>query len=279
MGRVESPPSCAECSAITELPGREVVFIAAPGAWQSAFLQSGLPALVENLDRRFPNWGICGNSGLLPDGRTNIRAFRDARKLGLHRSGGARPVLALGDAAALLNVSALRSRSIDWPSRLTPNWGARLSCACLHAGLLPLFDDRMFTLHPAAEVPDPAVENSEELLAHFDRALLAGRQKPSLAIVCRTQLDRPAMLARAIGSMAREIEDAGTSIDASIRIVTDMQGPGLQSECDRLCRMFPGVDLPSCSPAGAREARFPDRSPASLPRGRSCRFCVVRRRR
>ena len=96
-------------------PGREVAFIAASGAWRSSLLERRLPVLVSELDRSFPNWGVCGNWGLSPDAKTTVRAFRDARKQGLHRTGGPRAVLAVGDAAALVDVSALRRQGIDWP--------------------------------------------------------------------------------------------------------------------------------------------------------------------
>ena len=224
-------------------PDREVAFIAGSGAWRSSLLERRLPVLVSELDRSFPNWGVCGNSGLLPDSRTTVRAFRDARKQGLHRTGGPRPVLAVGNAAALVDVSALRRQGVDWPIALTHDWGATVSVACLRVGLLPVVDDRLFTLHPTIEVPPPSLEKATELLELFDRGLTKARPKPSLLIACRTQLDRPGLLDRAMRSFGREIDDARDMLETSVRLVTDIAGPGLEAECNRLREMLPGIDL------------------------------------
>jgi FkbM family methyltransferase len=222
---------------------REVAFVAASDAWRSSQLARRLPVMVRELDRDFPNWGVCGNSGLLPDAKTIVRAFRDGRKQGLHRTRGSRPVLAVGDAAALVDVSALRLQSVEWPISLTTGWGATLSAACLRAGLLPVVDDRLFTLHPTTEVPTPSLENAPDLLGCFDRALTKSRRRPSLLIACRTQLDRPGLLARAMRSFASEIDDSREMLETSVRLVTDIVGPGLEAECKRLRELFPGKDL------------------------------------
>ncbi len=130
-------------------PGREVAFIAASGAWRSSLLERRLPVLVSELDRSFPNWGVCGNSGLLPDCRTTVRALQGRTEAGAASDGRAETGPCRRQrcsARRCFRLAPTRRRLAHCLRRM--HWGATVSVACLRVGLLPVVDDRLFTLHP-----------------------------------------------------------------------------------------------------------------------------------
>ena len=214
--------------------------------WLGGDIAETMAELVADLDRAYPNWGLCGNFALCCDGRTINRFLKDVPATGIERSDGPKPVLALGDSVLLLNARALRDATLHLES-LAPELGlgAVLSVACLRQGLLPLADDRLFGVHPTRQVAAPAVPDPTALLPLYDAALERARRQsvPSLVIVCRTQLDRPGTLTRAVRSFDSAAREAHGLADVSVRVVSDVSAEALAAQVRQLRDQAPSIDV------------------------------------
>jgi hypothetical protein len=225
--------------------GESLIVVVSPGAWIPDQMEALIVELARELDVHVPNWGLCGNLALAPDGCSITRCLKDVPATGLHRTDGPKPVLALGDSVVLVNTRALIRAEVKIPNGHGDGWAAALSAACLRKGLLSLIDDRLFCVHPDRRVPDPRVSAIDALLPLFDAALIRGRgtTRPSIVMVCRTQLDRPALLTRTVRSFAVAAREAASLADVSIRLVSDVAGEGLEAEADRLGDVATGIEL------------------------------------
>ena len=84
-----------------------------------------------------------------------------------------------------------------------------------------------------------------DIMKLFDAALIKSRvhQKPTLTVVCRSILNRPMMLQRAVGSFAQAQLEGGELLAIQGCIVTDKDYGLLEEELRRLRRLYPGLPL------------------------------------
>jgi hypothetical protein len=223
-----------------------VILLVEDDVWLGDDIAERVTELVVELDRSYPNWALCGNLALCSDGHTISRFLKDATATGIERSHGPKPGLALGDSVLLLNARVLREATAELGHLdQDVSLGATLSAACLYQGLLPLADDRLFGVHPTRQVAAPAVPDPTALLPYYDRALNRARLEalPSLSIVCRTQLDRVAMLTRALRSFESAAREARGLADVSVCVVSDVSADGLDVQVRHLRERFPAVGI------------------------------------
>ncbi|HEY3453550.1 MAG TPA: glycosyltransferase family A protein [Bryobacteraceae bacterium] len=108
--------------------------------------------LIEDLDRRFPRWGACGNRGCVWEGAVlyDYTAYTRNQGGGIGAALAPRPVFTLDDNLVLVNCRNLRDCELaDLGGLESPIFGVTLSLECLRHGL-PLFvDPRLFTVRTA----------------------------------------------------------------------------------------------------------------------------------
>jgi hypothetical protein len=98
-----------------------------------------------------------------------------------------------------------------------------------------------------------------DLVSLFDEALSISRTKckPSVQIVCRTQLNRLYLLDRAVASFAAAHIEAKGMIDLSLCIVTDQSVDMLNNVCTYYKKAYPFLPIEGlfCPPSGLRFSR------------------------
>ncbi|MBM3138083.1 MAG: hypothetical protein FJZ98_07840, partial [Chloroflexi bacterium] len=89
------------------------------------------------------------------------------------------------------------------------------------------------------------VHTQRDLVSLFDEALSLSRRKikPSVQIVCRTQLNRLYLLDRAVASFAAAHIEAKGLIDLSLCIVTDQSGDVLNNVCTNYRNVYPFLPI------------------------------------
>ena len=120
--------------------------------WFGIEFGSEVRHLIEDLDRRFPRWGACGNRGCVWDGavRYDYTAYTHNQGGGIGAALAPRPVFTLDDNLVLINCRNLRDCELaDLGELESLIFGVPLSLECLRHGL-PLFvDPRLFTVRTA----------------------------------------------------------------------------------------------------------------------------------
>lgn len=244
-------------------------------------------ALRVELERDWPNWGVCGNAGVQWDGRAVFRHLFDPHG-GPQRAAAPKPALGIDGNLMLLNLPALKDVRL-------PDLGGFhgydivLGLEALRAGLAVLVDQRLLTVHASRGdgagfaafsrgdafqhyfgqrfinthlvtlnglvdtsgavsfdfLASPGLKTAQDdVVALFDRAIAQARPRPPLVtVVCRTQLDRPEMLTRAVSSFAVAANEAPDLLRLAVRIVTDRPEAALAAEVARLRDLAPQLDL------------------------------------
>lgn len=83
-----------------------------------------------------------------------------------------------------------------------------------------------------------------DVVAAFDSTLATCRRdKPTLTIVCRSQLDRPELLERAMMTFSAATLEAPELVTINVLLVSDRPAQALVAEGNRLVALFPGLPL------------------------------------
>lgn len=150
----------------------DIAVICQEHVWFGMEFPSAALELVEDLDRRFPRWGACGNRGCVWEGPVlyDYTSYTRNQGAGIGAALAPRPVLTLDDNLVLVNCRNLRnSKLADLGSIASRIFGVSLSLECLQHGL-PLFvDPRLFTVrtsqHPAGAIA--ALAGSAEFCGYY----------------------------------------------------------------------------------------------------------------
>lgn len=116
---------------------------------------SSAVALVERLNRTWPNWGLCGNAGILPflvggAATRTIRYVADPHG-GINYQGTTFPAITIDGNTMLLNLRAMRSRGVTMPQ--LPGfqlYDAFLAVATISAGLAVLVAPELACYHSSS---------------------------------------------------------------------------------------------------------------------------------
>ena len=246
--------------------------------------------LVADLDRDWPNWGVCGNAGVQWDGGATYRHLYDPHG-GPQRAAGSKPALGIDGNMMLLNLPRIRDAGVRVPELGGfHGYDFILSLECLRGGLAVLVDQRLLTMHLSKGdgggfdsfgrsetfqryfgerfvnnhlctinglidtsgavsydyVASPGTRTEQaDVIRLFDNALASARRdrRPVVTIVCRTQLNRPEMLTRAVTSFAVAANEAPDLVHLAVRIVSDRSAEQLDAEMGRLKALAPALDL------------------------------------
>ncbi len=263
----------------------DVVAVCRQQAWLQDRFFDAARSVADDLDRDYPNWSLCGDAGVAPDGSHRYHHIKDDRR-GPVPGYRPAPVIALDGNVILVNAKRWVEKGVTLPALADFDalaLGASLE-GLLH-GLLPLADARLASVvagTEGSERSDPAdcepfveylrsyVERlpgadasganvglydrlariagaslQARLLSLFDASLVTSRggRKPSVVIGCRTQLDRPALLDRAVASFAEAARAAGELATVGVRILSDLPEAQIAPEVARLRAMHPSLEL------------------------------------
>jgi hypothetical protein len=128
--------------------------------------------LIEELDKRYPNWAACGNRGVRWDGQL-LDFSEEEATVKLRTSLCAHPVICLDDNLLLINPRVLRKHEASAPELARPQSGILLSLECLANGSLMAVSPRLLALLREHEGPEilPELEADarfrEYYRAHF----------------------------------------------------------------------------------------------------------------
>lgn len=246
-------------------------------------------ALIKELNDSHPNWGVVGNAGITPDGKSIYRYIKDPHG-GPQKSSFPKPVFAIDGNTMLLNRKNFIEAGCNYPDMHGfHGYDLLLAVSCLLKGLIPLVDHRLMVFHDSGgnqqgfdqftQNPDFGKYLSRNFINHliptlngpidlgeitdytyffktgqtrmdlfslFDQALKKSRVRiPTLTIVCRTQLNRPHLLKRAIDSFSVAATEAPELIDVRVLLITDTDQELLQTQTAKLQQSATGMKLDS----------------------------------
>jgi hypothetical protein len=148
------------------------VLVCRDDVWIGLGMGAQVAALVEELDARYPNWGVCGNRGVRWDGQ--LVDFSKKIETAKVRAGlCAHPVTCLDDNLVLINPRVARGHAAKAPELAGPRSGILLSLECLANGSLMAVSSRLLALVREHEGPEifPELETEarfrEYYKAHF----------------------------------------------------------------------------------------------------------------
>lgn len=127
------------------------VLVVHDDVWLSIDLDRHISALIRDLSEKYPNWGLCGNSGMRWDGTISARHISDPHG-GPIPANAPRPVMSIDGNAMLLNCRKMRESGLSAIPDLEGFHGYDLvlSYETLKSGLSVLIDGRLYTKHDSA---------------------------------------------------------------------------------------------------------------------------------
>jgi len=123
--------------------GNGSVIVCREQTWLQDDVAARAREVAADLDRRFPNWSLCGDAGVAPDGVHRYHHIKDDRR-GPEPGAGPRPVLALDGNLMLANTSQWQAAGAALPA--LSDFDAIALAASLEGlahGLLPMTDARL----------------------------------------------------------------------------------------------------------------------------------------
>jgi hypothetical protein len=147
--------------------------------WLGRGLSAHAATLVEELNQRFPNWGLCGNRGVRWDGQRVYDFTYDMGGGGLQGAVCAYPVICLDDDLLLVNPSAVRSHKDVAPAIARRRVGVLLSLECLRNGSLMAVSPRLLCMRSVAqEDAEPALD-TDAMFREYYRAAFVNHRFPT----------------------------------------------------------------------------------------------------
>jgi hypothetical protein len=155
-------------NALIKDESRQFALIARPGVILDKALKDATQELINDLNRDYPNWGVCGATGARWDGQRTYWYLRRP-PMNPEAGVGGRPVVTVGSEVLLLNLKQLRAEEclIQEP---TANWweiGPLLSLECLRRSLCVLVDPRLMVVDAGSEPEQRATDAIKNLVRRF----------------------------------------------------------------------------------------------------------------
>jgi hypothetical protein len=150
------------------------------GVWIGRGISTQIERLTEELNARFPGWGLCGNRGVRWDGQHKYDFSYDMKAAGLQTAVCAHPVICLDDHILLVNPAALKRHTILAPSLERRSAGILLSLECLLNGTVMAVSPRLMAMRerPADGTELDKLSASDSFRA-FYRANFFNHQYPT----------------------------------------------------------------------------------------------------
>jgi hypothetical protein len=139
----------------------EPIIVCQEYVWYGSDFGQRISSLIEDLNRRTPDWAACGNRGCSWDGQDCHDYTSFTRKLGagLETANTPKVVLSVDDNLLLINCAQLRKVDlVDLPNTRSRIFGIPLSLECLRHHLPVFVDPRLFTVRAAAHSPEDITE-------------------------------------------------------------------------------------------------------------------------
>ena len=206
--------------------------------------------LILELEAIMPNWGMVSPIGMLTDGKI-VNYLKNLNGLNPTKSSYPKPALAVAGNIILINKRALISNNITFTEFSDLNdFAIKLSVKILQQNMLAIIDCRLIAY-------DQLEYNQKDILKlinknlpinqqqYFSKSLiiLHSYRKPSINIVCRTQLNRANLLTRMVESVAKSYLANSSLLDVKITILTDQDKLMLKGEVDRLNLVAPSLTI------------------------------------
>lgn len=159
---LEVIPAYPVTSAIAKIheiaaPRERPFLVCRDSVWIGLGMGRQVERLVEELNRRFPNWGVCGNRGVRWDNQL-LDFGREVAAAALRTSLCPHTVLSLDDNLLLINPEVLRRHTAPAPHVESLRTGALLSLECLASGSVMAVSPRLMTLRTEDEAEDAQLD-------------------------------------------------------------------------------------------------------------------------